>query len=404
MPNLYQYRVRDKSGVSISGSIRGDNVEAVENYLESLDLIPVRIRRQSEFSLKQLLKFGRMTASLEDLILVTRKLSTLYRSGVPIMRALEIVADQYEEEPLGEVLLSVRDDMERGENLSDSLARYPRIFKPIYVSSVRAAEAAGKLDSVLDSLSVAMEQELVTREEVKKALRYPTMVVIAIVAAFMFLTIFIIPRFAGFYSQHGAGLPLPTQVMISVSEMVRNSWYVLLPAIVILLVVFGRALRLNRLRRSVDSFLLKLPVFGDLFVKTSLSRFAHLLSVLIASGTPLIRSLEIVRDAVGNVIIGDEVGRFAEGLKEGRSIDDTRHQMRHFPKLVISLVHVGMESGTLDLTLKEISRFFDREVHYSSGRLTSALEPILIVVMGAMILFLALGIFLPMWNLIQVFR
>jgi MSHA biogenesis protein MshG len=249
-----------------------------------------------------------------------------------------------------------------------------------------------------------MEQELVTREEVKKALRYPIMVVIAIAAAFIFLTVFIVPRFAGFYTQHGAELPLPTQVMISVSDMVRNSWYVLLPAVAILLVVVGRALKLNRLRRTVDSLLLKLPVFGDLFVKTSLSRFAHLLAVLVASGTPLIQSLGIVRDAVGNVIIGDEVGRFAEGLKEGRSIDDTRHQMRHFPKLAISLVHVGMESGTLDLTLKEISRFFDREVHYSSSRLTSALEPILIIVMGAMVLVLALGIFLPMWNLIQVFR
>jgi len=404
MPNLYQYKVRDKSGDMVSGVIRGDNVDAVENYLESLELIPIKISEHTEFSLRRLLKFGRKTADLEDLILITRKLSTLYRAGVPIMRAIEIIADQYQNEDLGDVLLSVRDDMERGESLSDSFARYPRIFKPIYISSIRAAEAAGKLDVVLDKLAVAMEQELVTKEEVKKALRYPVMVIVAIILAFMLLTVFIVPKFAGFYSQNNAELPLPTQIMIAISDMIRSNWYLLIPSVAILSFIVARSFRARKLQRSIDAFLLKLPVFGNLFVKTSLSRFAHLLSVLTASGTPLIQSLEIVREAVGNKIIGEEVGRFAEGLKEGRSIDDTKHQMRHFPKLAISLVHVGMESGTLELTLNEISRFFDREVHYTSSRLTSALEPILILVMGAMVLFLALGIFLPMWNLIQVFR
>jgi type II secretory pathway component PulF len=181
-------------------------------------------------------------------------------------------------------------------------------------------------------------------------------------------------------------------------------WYIIFPAAIGSVYGFTRLLRRPEMRRLVDSCSLKLPVLGSLLIKTSLSRFSHLLSVLIASGTPLIQSLEVVRDAVGNVIIGHEVGKLGSGLRDGKTLDECRHHMRHFPKLAISLIHVGLESGTLDRTLKEISRYFDREVAYMSSRLTSLLEPFLIAIMGVMVLILALSIFLPMWNLISIFK
>ena len=404
MPNLYRYKVRDKSGDLISGVVRGENEAAVETYLESLEFLPIKISVERKSSLRQLLSFSRGKPRLEDLILVNRKLATLYRAGIPIVKTFEIVSEQYEDSPFGDVLLAIRDDLERGEQLSASIAKHPRFFSTIYASSVRAAEASGKLDLVLEKLADAMEQEAITREEIGKALRYPIMVIVAIGIAVIVLMTFVVPKFMDFYSSYDAELPLPTQIVIAVSSFFSSMWYVIFPAMIGTCYALAQLIKRPEMRRVVDSFLLKVPVLSSLLVKTALSRFSHILSVLIASGTPLIQSLDIVKDAVGNVIIGSEVGKLSSGLREGRSLDECRHHMRHFPKLAMSLIHVGLESGTLELTLNEISRYFDREVQYMSSRLTSLLEPFLIAIMGGMVLVLALAIFLPMWNLISIFR
>ena len=404
MPDLYTYKVRDKSGELISGVVRGEGESAVETYLESLDLIPVKITRRTKFSLRKLLGIGRGKSRIEDLILVTRNLSTLYRAGIPILKALEIVAERYEDSFLGDTLVDVRNDLEQGEFLSDSMAKHPKIFSTIYIASIRAAETSGKLDMVLDRLSEALEQELITREEIRSATRYPLIVVIAIAIAFVVLTTFVVPKFASFYDSYNAELPMPTQVIITIGNVLSDIWYVLFPVLIAVVYAVFQMLKHSRMRRFVDSALLKLPVFGDLITKISLSRFAYLLSVLIASGTTLIQSFDIVKEAVGNVVIGEEIGKLSAGLREGHSIAESRHHAKHFPSIAISLIRIGLESGMLDMTLKEISRFFDREVRYTSSRLTSLLEPILIVIIGGMVLFLALAIFLPMWNLISVFR
>lgn len=404
MPALYQYRARDKAGTLVTGTMRSDNATAVEAYLESLEFSPVKISRRSEFSLRRMLGLGSRKAKAEDLVLVTRKMATLYRAGIPILKSLEIVAEQYEGLHLGKVLLSVRDDMERGEHLSDSLAKHPRIFSPIFISSIKAAEATGKLDIVLDRLSGALERDMVTREEIKKATRYPITVIVAIVIAFFVLTTLVIPKFAEFYSSYDAELPMPTQILIGISDLIGKIWYILIPGLIASVVGGLRAARSPRLKPKVDAILLKVPVFGQLIIKTCLARFSYLLSVLITSGTPIIQSLEVVRHAVGNSVISQEVATLAEFQRQGRSLAECKHHLHHFPKLAISLIHVGLESGTLDLTLQEISRFFEREVQYTSSRLTSLLEPFLILFIGGTVLFLALAIFLPMWSLISVFK
>jgi type II secretory pathway component PulF len=230
------------------------------------------------------------------------------------------------------------------------------------------------------------------------------MVIVAIAIAVAILMTFVVPKFMAFYNSYDAELPLPTLIVIAVSNFMKSMWYVIFPALIGSIYGLKRMFRQPELRRRLDLFLLRLPVLGNLFIKTALSRFSHLLSVLIASGTPLTLSLDIVREAVGNSVIGSEIGKLSVGMREGKTLDEIKHHMQHFPSLAVSLIHVGLESGSLELTLKEISRFFDREVQYTSSRLTSLLEPILIAVMGCMILVLALAIFLPMWNLISVFR
>jgi len=403
MPELFRYRVRDHSGELVTGSVRGENALAVETYLESMDFIPVKVWQQRDFALGKFLHLGGGKPRREDLILVTRNLSTLYRAGIPILRSLEIISEQYEDSNLGKILLAIRDDMERGEHLSESLAKHPVAFSTIYVSSIRAAEASGKLDIVLDKLAESAEQEMVTREEVRKALRYPFTVIGAIVVAFVILTTFVVPKFAAFYGSYGTDLPKPTQILMFLGDVMSRLWYVIFPCMIAGVYGLVRVLKHPKLKRPIDSILLKLPVVGDMLTKTALSRFAHILSVLIASGTPLIQSLEIVKEAVGNAVIGGEVGKLSDGMRQGRSLAESRHQMQHFPKLALSLINIGLESGTLDLTLREICRFFDREVQYTSSRLTSLLEPFIICIVAVMVLFLALAIFLQMWNLISVF-
>ncbi|MFH2055738.1 MAG: type II secretion system F family protein [bacterium] len=404
MQQLYRYKARTQRGELITGILRGNDSAMVAEHLVEQELIPVKVTRGSGFSLREIFSLRRSGVRTEDLIIITRQLSTLYRAGIPLLKSLEIASEKYAGTRIEESLLAVRDDLERGETLSDALAKHPRIFSEIYTASIRAAEATGKLDMVLDRLSEALERDMVTVEEIKKATRYPITVIVAIVAAFIALTTFVVPRFAEFYASYDTPLPKPTQIIIALGVFFQNSWYVAFPLLAVCVFVFIKALRHPRLKPTVDKIVLKLPVMGDLFVKTALSRFAHLLSVLIASGTPIITALEIVRHAVGNTVIGEQIQRLSDCQREGRSMLEVRHHLRHFPNLAISLIHVGLESGTLELTLAEISRFFDRDVQYASSRLTSRLEPVMILVIGGMVLFMALAIFLPMWNLITVFR
>lgn len=403
MPSQYTYKARDRRGELVTGEIRGENREAVESHLEALDLMPVTIDRESSFSLGAL--FGRKRgARLEDLILVTRKLATLYRAGVAILRSLEIVAEQYEDEPLGDALLDIRDRVERGESLSASMGEYPHLFPPVFVSSIKAAEVSGQLDTVLERLGTALEQELVTREEVKRAIRYPIMVIVAITVAFFVLTTFVVPKFAKFYAAYGAQLPTPTRILIALSDFITGNWYFLIPAIAVAVWGVFKLMKLPAVKPYLDRLILRTPVFGTLFLKVIFSRFSHVLGVLIASGIPILKSLEIVRETVGNTVVAKEIEYFEEGLHEGRSLYESRSGMPHFPRLVVSLMQIGLESGSLEITLREVAAFFDREVLYDSRRLTAALEPILIVIIGAMITVLALAIFLPMWNIISIFR
>jgi type II secretory pathway component PulF len=403
MQQLYNYRARNQRGELITGVLRGTDTAAIQAHLVDQELIPIKVSRGKR-SLRQLLKLGSNRIKSEDLIIITRQLSTLYRAGIPLLKSLEIASEKYSGTAVEETLLAVRDDLEQGELLSEAMAKHPQVFSTIYTSSVRAAEATGKLDMILDKLSEALERDMITLEEIKKATRYPITVIIAIALAFIALTTFVVPKFAEFYASYDSPLPKPTQIIIALGAFFQNSWYICFPLLAAVVVMFLKALRHPRLKPTVDRIVLRLPVLGDLFVKTALSRFAHLLSVLIASGTPIITALEIVKEAVGNLVIGEEIQRLSDCQREGRSMLEVRHHLRHFPNLAISLIHVGLESGTLEITLAEISRFFDRDVQYASNRLTSRLEPLMILLIGGMVLFMAMAIFLPMWNLISVFR
>jgi MSHA biogenesis protein MshG len=404
MPVDFDYKARDREGNAVSGTVRFDTIEAARDFLDERELIPISVTARRRSALRRTLDVFRRRRVSEDLILFTRKLHALYKAGVPITNALGILAEQETDSLMGEVADQLRTDLERGYSLSEALEEHLDIFSDTFVSAIRIAENSGRLDVVLDKLATTMERDLETREQIKTAVRYPILVVFTVIVAFFVLVTFVVPKFAEFYARNSAKLPLPTQILIQLNAFISHYWPLLLFLIVVAIPTAVKLTRLQSVRDRLDRLILKLPVFGALFNKIYISRFAHLLGVTFTSGAPLLEGLETVRDAIGNRIVAAEVENMRLQIRQGNGLNKIRHLLPHFPHLALSLMQVGLESGSLDFMLQQVANFFDREIDYTTRRLMSLIEPFLILFLGAVVLGLALAIFLPMWNLIQVFR
>ncbi len=341
---------------------------------------------------------------LSELIIFTHQLSTLYRAGIPILRALAVLSAQAEHPQLRAAVEQVRSDLEAGVTLSDAFFRQEKVFGKLFVSSIKTGEATGHFDQVLDRLSEFMEREMKTREDLKDALRYPMLVVLTLAAAFVILVAFVFPKFAFLFSRFNTELPLPTRVLMGTSVLIRGYWYYLIPPLFFAVYFCKRWLATDKGETWLDGFKLKLPILGSIFLKVSMSRFAHMLSVLVKSGLPIIQSLQVVRGAIGNHIIADEIERLEAGMVEGKEPKEIMERSPVFPPLAVQMFSVGSESGSLDQMLSEMAFHYDQEVAYATRRLSKLVEPALTVVLGATVLLFALSVFLPMWNLLNVFK
>jgi MSHA biogenesis protein MshG len=403
MPVEFTYKARDLDGVAHSGVLRMENADAVRDFLTEKKLIPVAINiKTNSWGVRFRLFFGKKT-SHEELILFTRKMNALYKAGIPITGSLGIIADQ-QDEYFADVASKLRSDLEQGYSFSDAVAQHPEVFGNTYVSAIKVAEQSGRLDVVLDKLATTLERDMETREQIKTAVRYPILVVCMVTLAFFALVTFVVPKFADFYSKYGAQLPLPTRMLIQLNHLVTHYWPVLAVLIVVAIPILIRLFRMKQFRRWFDGILLRLPVFGKLLNKIYVSRFSHLLGVTFGSGAPLLAGLDTVKSAVGNSVIESEIDMMRQQIQQGNTIANIRHLLPHFPNLALSMIQVGLESGSLEFMLQQVSSFFDREIDYTTKRLMSLIEPFLILFLGAVVLGLALAIFMPMWNLIQIFR
>lgn len=404
MPAEFTYKARDLNGVAYSGVLRLENADAVKDFLAEKKLIPIAIDVKADSWWGRLRLILGKKVSREELILFTRKLNALYKAGIPITGSLGIIADQQGDEYFADVASKLRSDLEQGYSFSDAVAQHPEIFGNTFVSAIKVAEQSGRLDVVLDKLATALERDLETREQIKTAVRYPILVVCMVTLAFFALVTFVVPKFADFYAKYNAQLPLPTRVLIQINHLITQYWPVLLVLIVVAIPGIIRLFRVKQFRCWFDGILLKLPVFGQLLNKIYISRFSHLLGVTFGSGAPLLAGLDTVKSAVGNRVIESEIDVMRQQIQQGNTIANIRHLLPHFPNLALSMIQVGLESGSLEFMLQQVSSFFDREIDYTTKRLLSLIEPFLILFLGTVVLCLALAIFLPMWNLIQVFR
>jgi len=400
----FRYKARDKYGAAIVGLMEADSQGAVAQHLSGIGYVPVSIKMEGlgyDIS-KALERYLRIRP--EDIVVFNRQLATLVKAGIPILQGLHILVQQTAHPRLGRAIMEVYRQIEAGSSLSDAFAQHPAIFSEIYVSTIRAGEAGGFLDEALERLASLAEHDAETRAKVNAALRYPILVIAVMVIASVVVTAFIIPRFAMLYASFNATLPLPTRMVLSFSRFVSKYWFVMVGIFAALLTTAYQYLRTEAGRLNWDSLKLKLPIFGPLLLKIGLSRFSYILGTLIRSGIPILRALEIVSQAAGNIVLLRAVEAIRDQVEKGRGLSELMIANPLFPPLVSHMVAIGEKTGELDLMLQKVSEHYDMETNYAIRNLSSTLEPILILLLGVIVIVLALAIFLPLWNMAQLIR
>jgi MSHA biogenesis protein MshG len=403
MPN-YQYKARDKFGKPLSGVMLADDESAVAVKLNQLGYIPILIIETKQSS--KIIKFlgARVRVKFTDLNMFTRQLATLQKAGLPILLALSALREQTENKIFKEVISQINRDIESGLSLSGALEKYPLIFDSLYINMVASGEASGRLDQVLERLATLREHDETIRLRIKSATRYPLIVVIAIVIGFIVLTTLVVPRYAKIYAQYTTALPLPTQILLGINYAVTKLWWLLIIVGGATYFFFKRYLDTQLGRLTWDSLKLKVPVFGALFLKLSISRFTRITGTLMRSGIPILKILDISSGSTGNVVVSKAIQSIKNNVAEGKGMSEPMKISGLFPPIVTQMVAVGEETGKLDELLIHVSNYYDEQVDYTINNLTSLIEPILIFVLGLGVLFMALGIFLPMWNLMSIFK
>ena len=400
---IYQYRARDKEGKIVEGRIDVSNEASAMARLAALEQTPISLKEVKERETKNL-SVGKKRVPQRTLVLFTRQLSTMIHSGIPIVTAFGALIEETENENFQEVLGAIRDNIQEGISLSEAFSKYPQIFPRLYVSTVAAGEAGGVLDVVLNRLAEMLEHEAEIQAGVRSALRYPITVVIAITIAFFVLTTMVVPKFMNIFQAARVALPLPTRVLILVNDTIRNYWYFVILTIAAIIFIIKMYLKTQRGQYQWDYIKLKLPVLGELVTKMICSRFALMLMTLGNAGLPILKTLEVVSLTLGNAVFAKEIESLRRAVVEGRGIGEPLLQSKFFPKLVAHMITIGEKSGALDDMLLSIQRHYDAEVNSSIKNLTALIEPLLTVGLGLIVLFLALGIFLPMWDLISAFK
>ncbi|MDD5097395.1 MAG: type II secretion system F family protein, partial [Candidatus Omnitrophica bacterium] len=381
-----------------------DDESAIAAKLNQLGYTPISIIETRQES--KITKFlgSAVRVKFADLNMFTRQLATLQKAGLPILLALSALREQTENKIFKEVISQISRDIESGLSLSGALEKYPLIFDPLYLNMVASGEASGKLDQVLERLASLREHDQSIRLRIKSATRYPLIVVIAIIVGFVVLTTLVIPRYAKIYAQYTTALPLPTQILLGINYAVTKLWWLLIIAGVAAYFLFKQYINTKLGRFTWDSFKLKIPIFGPLFLKLSISRFTRITGTLMRSGIPILKILDISSGSTGNVVVSKAIQNIKNNVAEGKGMAEPMKISGLFPPIVTQMVAVGEETGKLDDLLIHVADYYDEQVDYTVNNLTSLIEPILIFVLGLAVLFMALGIFLPMWNLMSIFK
>lgn len=401
---FFTYKGRDKQGALVQGVLESPDSNTLANQLFGLNITPIEILAKESVSGSKNISIQLFEEKIEtiDVMLFSRQMYTLLKAGIPIMNALNGLQASTNNQAFASVIGNIRESLGSGRELSSALSQHPKIFSSFYINMVRVGETTGMLDNVFLRLFDHLEFEKFMRDQIKAALRYPTFVIIAMAIAMVVVNIFVIPAFAKVFQGFGAELPLMTRILLGFSHFMVASWPYLIAGIIVSVFLFRSYIATSTGKYKWDSFKLKTPIAGKIIHKATMARFARSFALASKSGVPITSGLKLVAQTADNDYISRKIDQMREGVERGESILRTANNSGVFTAIVLQMIAVGEESGSLDDLMGEVADMYQRDVDYEIKTLGAQIEPILIIFLGVMVLILALGIFLPIWDLGKV--
>lgn len=401
--SLFQYKGRNPKGEPVKGELEANSTSDVANHLINIGLTPIEINKaktEEENALDQIRDaLESKVPEPTELIMFSRQMSTLLKAGISILPTLRGLRTHMTHKGLRTAVGEISSDLEAGRSLSGSMQNYPHLFSNLFISMISVGENTGRLDQAFYQIYKYLEIDKETKDRIKEALRYPSMVIIAMAIAMAIINLFVIPQFVAIFEGFNAELPWATKILIATSKFTVNYWHLIVLGLVVTFMLIRAYVKTEKGKYQWDRRKLKMPLIGTIINRATLARFSRSFSMTFRAGVPITQTLVIVSKAVDNSFIEQRVLSMRTGLEHGESLTQTAIASELFTPLVLQMIAVGDESGSVDDMLDEIAHFYEREVEYDTKKLSSAIEPILLAFIGAMVLVLALGVFLPMWDL-----
>ena len=404
MATTFSYKVKDKAGKLHDGEMQASSQAVVAKTLRDRGFMPVLVEEKKASSLQKEIRIPGLSGrvKVKEVAIFSRQFATMINSGLSLLRSLTILAEQTPNRAFRDVILDVKSSVEKGSSLSQALEKHPKVFPRLYTSMVKSGEVGGVLDETLERLALTLEAQVELRGQVKSAMMYPVAVFGLVIFIVIAMLLFVVPMFESMFADFGAELPLPTRMLMSLSVIFTTYWYLAVGGTIGLVYGFKRWIATDRGRSRFDAIKLKMPIFGKLVHKTALARFSHTMAALTRTGVPILMAMDIVAETSGNAVVARAVHSVQASVKEGESIAEPLSNHPVFPPMVVQMMAVGEETGALDIMLEKLGDFYDREVKVMVEGLTSLIEPLLVVILGATVGGMLLALYLPIFNVITL--
>lgn len=403
MPQTFAYKVRDRKGKIVSGTIDGEDQKAVAIRLREMGMTPINVTRANTgLKTEIVLRPGHVDG--KDLAVFCRQFATMVGAGLPVLRAIGALTDQTSSKELAKVLRAIRVDVEAGASLTEAMRKHPKTFSNLFVAMIRTGETTGMLSEVLMQMADQLEAEVTLRGKVKSAMTYPIAVVGLVVVILIAMLLFVVPQFKSIYDELNAELPAPTLALLGLSSLFQKFWYVFAIAVAGAVIGLRRWIKTPDGRARWDALKISVPVFGPLFHKVAIARFSTTLALLLRAGVPILTSFDVVQDTVNNAVISRAISKVKQSVREGESVAVPLSREEVFPPMLVQMMGVGEESGSVDQMMSKVADFYSDEVTASVDALTSLIEPVLVVVIGVIVGGAVVSLYLPMFNIIKLIQ
>ncbi|MCD4779235.1 MAG: type II secretion system F family protein [Candidatus Omnitrophica bacterium] len=398
----YRYKVRDASGVERNDQIEGSNEFSIAAELRRRGYTIISLEKRTDSqSRKNFFPFKKV--SQQDIVLMTRQISRMIKSGLPLTAVLSSIVKQSDNPLLMETMKTVLKDVEGGSTFSEALRKHPKRFNQLYCSMVQVGETGGIINQSLDRLVILNSKDLEMRMALRSAMIYPSILITVSIAVLTGIVIYIIPKFIGIFEAHEIELPLATQILLFISSVMQHYWFVII-AVITGGVFYGKSYLQGKGKYSFHKMLISVPIWGKFYVKVIIARFSRVLGALVKSGVPFLQALTVTENVLGNVYFCEVVRDIRASVSSGQSLTEPMQTSRLFPAMVIQMISAGEKSGHLDSMLVDIAEFYEQEIDYFLKNITTILEPLMLIIMGGIVMFIALAVLLPIFNLVKVFR